>query len=217
MSSDRVSAFEIAVAIRSAKFAMRPSAAAGSGPAVDDDGNADGRDHAQLSGDVRGRVPVRDRRVVVDSQRPARAQQRREKAGIVGREGPPPAEVRGELARGGDDRGGSIGLVADEPDEWHPEQPGDLGGDRGEHVARRDGPGDERRDAAERGLLRRESFQLVARLGIGDRRRDEFRERSDALLRARGYRLRSEGAAGHQSPDPSLDENRSPDRRPQPE
>ena len=98
----------------------------------------------------------------------------------------------------------------------NPEQRGDLGGDRGEDVARRNGFGHQCRDAAERRLLRRNPLQFRARRGVRDRRTDELGECADAHLGVRGQGRRSRGADGHDPPEPSPGQDRNPDRRANP-
>jgi hypothetical protein len=91
-----------------------------------------------------------------------------------------------------------------------------LGGDRGEDVSRGNGFGHQRRDAAERRLLRGNLLQLRARRGVRDCHGDELGERADARLGVCGQRLRSRGADGHDPPEPSADQDRNPDRRANP-
>ena len=63
-------------------------------------------------------------------------------------------EIGQDLARPGDHRSKAFPLIAEQRDVRNPEQTSDLGGDGGEDVSRGNGFGHQRRDAAERRLLR---------------------------------------------------------------
>jgi hypothetical protein len=90
------------------------------------------------------------------------------------------AHTHGQSATGvdtspaSDDDRGAVGFVPAEDGEVDLEEPPDLGGDRAEDLLRRCGAGDQRRHAAQGGLLLPETAELQAGVRMGDEGRHQF-------------------------------------------
>ena len=172
--------------------------------AVDHDRRADaGVDAAAPSG-----LPHRpvDVRVVADTCGAARAADRRRQARAVER--PAGTGFERVLAGGPDHGRGAVRLVAAHLDQRQVEHAGDLARHRGEHVGRRRALGDERRHPAQRRLLVRQPAEVLARLGVGDRGRDQRREVCEAMLDAFGKPLVIHRRGRHHAPDLAVHEDR---------
>ena len=105
------------------------------------------------------------------------------------------------VARRGDHRPGGVSVVADELDPLQPQEARDLLDDGREDLLRRGAGGDERGDPSERGLLVAKAADLVVRLCVRDRGRDQVRERGQPLLGAGGKRLRPLRGDEHDAPE----------------
>jgi hypothetical protein len=82
-----------------------------------------------------------------------------------------------------DRRRGLVGLEPNHADRGNLEQMGNFFGDRGENRVWCCALRDQGRHAAQSRLLIYEMVEIVARLGVRDRRRDEFREPGEPVFR----------------------------------
>jgi hypothetical protein len=94
---------------------------------------------------------------------------------------------------GAPDHDRELVLVAHHPDLLGAEQPLDLLRDGGEDVSRRHFACDQRRHPPQRRLLAREPLEVLARLGVRDRGREQVREVGQQPLRPRRERMMERG------------------------
>ena len=112
------------------------------------------------------------------------------------------------------DRGLTIRLEAQDGRDVGVEERRDLLGYRGEDHVGRHSARHEQREPSQGGLLLGDPAQLVARLRVGDRGRDEPGKGLQTVLRPlRQSRLLRRGDGEH-APDPTLHADRGADRRP---
>ena len=179
--------------------------------AADDDRRPDpGMDTGRPGGlaDAAGHVGV-----VVDPGRAPGAPHLRREAWAVER--PVRAGREGVLADCADHGRRAVGLVARHLHKREVEELRDLGGDRSKDVARERALRDERRHVAQRRLLVGQPSQLLARLRVGQRGRDELGEAGEPLLDAIGQRT-AVGSRHHHAPQGAVDDDRRPGRRADP-
>jgi hypothetical protein len=117
------------------------------------------------------------------------------------------------VARGGDHDPGVGAVVTNELDPLQAEEARDFVDNRREDTVRCRPGGDERRDPSERRLLVAVAADLVVRLCVCDRGRNQVRECRQPFLGAGGKWLRPFRGDEHDAPEATLDDDRRGDRR----
>jgi hypothetical protein len=125
-----------------------------------------------------------------------------------------PAAAGGEAGLAGDaqHREGAVGFVAMHADDRDVDDGGNLLGNGGEEVVRARALRDQRRDPSQPRLLVGEPRERVARLRVGQSRRDQLREAGQLPLRPRRERA-AERCERDRTPQLAVDDDRARESR----